>query len=144
MTSHMGGASQRAAAPRSGGGGAAAGWMVFAAVMMIFVGVTTILQGIAAIAKDDVFVATRDYVYQLNLTGWGWVHLILGIIFVLAGLALFQGSTWARYVGVALATLGMVANFMWLPYYPFWALLLIAVDIVVIWALCAAPHLPES
>ncbi|MFG2331503.1 hypothetical protein ACGFMM_17950 [Streptomyces sp. NPDC048604] len=121
----------------------AGGWVVFAAVLMIFVGFMTLFQGIAAIAKDDVFVSTRNYVYQFSLTGWGWVHLILGIVMVLAGFALFKGALWARMVGVALAGLGMIANFMWLPYYPFWALLLIAIDVIVIWALCAAPRYRE-
>ncbi|WP_406059638.1 hypothetical protein OG462_20830 [Streptomyces sp. NBC_01077] len=128
----------------SHGGTAAGGWVVFAAVMMIFVGAMTLFQGIAGIAKDDVFVTTRNYVYQFSLTGWGWVHLILGIIMVLAGIALFKGALWARFIGVALAALGMIANFMWLPYYPFWAMLLIAIDVIVIWALCAAPRLPQS
>ncbi|KQX09351.1 hypothetical protein ASC82_25825 [Streptomyces sp. Root431] len=128
----------------SQGGMAVGGWVVFAAVLMIFVGLMTLFQGIAAIAKDDVFVTTRNYVYQFSLSGWGWVHLILGIIMVLAGLALFKGALWARFVGVALAGLGMIANFMWLPYYPFWAMLLIAIDVIVIWALCAAPRLPQS
>ncbi|MFD8971575.1 hypothetical protein [Streptomyces sp. NPDC059593] len=133
-----------AAHSHSHGGIAVGGWVMFAAVMMIFVGLMTLLQGITAIAKDDVFVTTRNYVYQFSLTGWGWVHLILGIIMVFAGVALFRGALWARFLGVALAGLGMVANFMWLPYYPFWGMLLIAIDVVVIWALCAAPRLPES
>ncbi|GAA2921475.1 MULTISPECIES: hypothetical protein [Streptomycetaceae] len=116
------------------------GWTVFAAVLMIFGGAMAILEGIAAIAKDDVFVATRNYVFQFNLTGWGWVHLILGIVILLAGCALFTGALWARAVGVLLAGLGLVAHFLWLPYYPFWSLVLIAVNIIVIWALCAGPQ----
>ncbi|MDQ0847549.1 hypothetical protein [Streptomyces sp. V1I6] len=115
------------------------GWLVFAAVMMIFGGVMAILAGIAAIANDDVFVSTRNYVFEFDLTGWGWVHLILGIVIVLAGLALFQGATWARVIGVLLAGLGMIANFLWLPYAPVWSIVLIAIDAFVIWALCAAP-----
>ncbi|WP_370416386.1 hypothetical protein [Streptomyces fradiae] len=116
------------------------GWLVFAAVIMIFSGIMTLLGGISAIAKDDVFVATRDYVYQFSLTGWGWVHLILGILIALTGAALFSGATWARVVGVALAGLSMIANFMWLPYTPWWALLIIAIDALVIWGLCVAPR----
>ncbi|MFD4031078.1 hypothetical protein ACFWVP_11200 [Streptomyces sp. NPDC058637] len=118
----------------------ASGWTVFAAVLMIFGGAMAILEGIAAIAKDDVFVATRNYVFQFNLTGWGWIHLILGIVILLAGCALFTGALWARAVGVVLAGLGVVAHFLWLPYYPFWSLVLIAINIIVIWALCAGPQ----
>ncbi|MEU1349129.1 hypothetical protein ACFYPA_21840 [Streptomyces sp. NPDC005775] len=113
------------------------GWTAFAAVLMIFGGAMAILQGISAIAKDDVFVTTRNYVFQFNLTGWGWIHLILGIVIVLAGCALFTGAFWARAVGVVLAGLGALANFAWLPHYPLWSIVLIALDIFIIWALCA-------
>ncbi|WP_327174406.1 hypothetical protein OG599_03265 [Streptomyces sp. NBC_01335] len=113
------------------------GWTAFAGVLMIFGGAMAIFEGIAAIAKDDVFVTTRNYIFQWDLTGWGWVHLILGIVIVLAGCALFTGALWARLVGVVLAGLGALANFLWLPYYPFWSIILIAINIFVIWALCA-------
>ncbi|MDH6108258.1 hypothetical protein P3T36_004277 [Kitasatospora sp. MAP12-15] len=115
----------------------ATGWTVFAAAMMIFGGTMTIFEGIAAIAKDDLVVVTRHYSYSFNTTGWGWVHLALGVILVVAGMALFGGAAWARVVGVVVAGLAMLANFLWLPYYPFWAIVLIAIDIFVIWALCA-------
>lgn len=115
------------------------GWTAFAAILMIFGGAMAILQGISAIAEDDVFVATRNYVFQFNLTGWGWIHLILGIVIVLAGCALFTGAFWARAVGVVLAGLGALANFAWLPHYPLWSIVLIALDIFIIWALCAGP-----
>ncbi|MFH8758332.1 DUF7144 family membrane protein [Streptomyces atroolivaceus] len=116
---------------------AASGWTVFAAVMMIFGGAMAVLEGIAAIAKDDLFVTTDNYVFQFSLTGWGWVHLILGIVVVLAGCALFSGALWARAVGVLLAGLLAVANFLWLPYYPFWSIVLIAINVFIIWALCS-------
>ncbi|MFD7867462.1 hypothetical protein [Streptomyces sp. NPDC057682] len=115
------------------------GWTVLAAVLMIFGGAMALLQGISAIAKDDVFVATRNYVFQFNLTGWGWIHLVLGIVIVLAGCALFTGAVWARVTGIVLAGLGALANFLWLPYYPLWSLVLIALDVFIIWALCADP-----
>ncbi|MEW2631273.1 hypothetical protein AB0903_06355 [Streptomyces sp. NPDC048389] len=120
--------------------GSATGWMMFAAVLMVLGGALTLLQGIAAIAEDDVFVATDDYIFRFNLTGWGWVHLILGIVILLAGVALFSGAVWARVVGVALVGLGLIANFLWLPYHPFWSIVLIAIDVFVIWALCTAPR----
>ncbi|MCX4450473.1 hypothetical protein ACIOEZ_24005 [Streptomyces sp. NPDC087866] len=112
------------------------GWTAFAAILMIFGGAMAIFQGISAIAKDDVFVATRNYIFQFNLTGWGWIHLILGIVIVLAGCALFTGALWARVVGVILAGLGALANFAWLPHYPLWSIVLIAIDVFIIWALC--------
>jgi hypothetical protein len=117
----------------------ASGWTAFAAILMIFGGAMAIFEGISAIAKDGLFVATRNYSYSFSLTGWGWVHLILGILVVLAGVSLFSGALWARVVGVGLAGLSMLANFVWLPRYPLWALVLIAIDIFVIWALCSRP-----
>ncbi|MEU4586955.1 hypothetical protein AB0F92_33660 [Kitasatospora aureofaciens] len=112
------------------------GWTVFAAIMLIAGGIMAIFEGIAGIAKDSLIVVTRQYVYSMNTTGWGWIHLILGVVLVLAGVALFSGAVWARAVGVVVAGLGMIANFLWLPYYPFWAVVLIALDVFVIWALC--------
>ncbi|MFI6847921.1 hypothetical protein [Kitasatospora sp. NPDC050467] len=113
------------------------GWIVLAAVLMIFGGAMAIFEGIAAIAKDDLFVRTANYTFRFSLTSWGWIHLILGIVILLAGCALFTGAVWARAVGVVLAGLILIANFLWLPYYPFWAIVLIAVNIFIIWALCA-------
>ncbi|CAL9485643.1 MULTISPECIES: DUF7144 family membrane protein [unclassified Streptomyces] len=115
----------------------AAGWTVAAAVLMLFGGVMAVFEGIAAIAQDDVFVATRNFTYEFSLTGWGWVHLILGALVAAAGLALLRGAAWARAVGVALAGLSMIAHFVWLPYQPVWSIVLIVIDGFVIWALCA-------
>ncbi len=107
--------------------------------MMIFGGVMAIFEGISAIAKDNIFISTRNYSYAFNLTGWGWIHLILGVLVLLAGFSLLRGALWARLVGIALAGLSMIANFVWLPRYPFWALVVIAIDVFVIWALATHP-----
>ncbi|MGW0754740.1 DUF7144 family membrane protein [Streptomyces sp. NPDC002587] len=117
------------------------GTTVVAASFMIFGGAMAIFEGIAAIAKDDVFLATRHYVFEFSLAGWGWVHLILGIVIVLAGCAVLSGALWARYFGVFVAGLGAIANFLWIPYYPLWALVLVAVNLFVVWALCHGMHL---
>ncbi|GAA4132126.1 hypothetical protein GCM10022285_22250 [Streptomyces tunisiensis] len=108
-----------------------------AAFLMVFGGVMAVFEGIAAIARDDVFVTTPNFTYSFSLTGWGWVHLILGALVVAAGLALFKGATWARAVGVGLAGLSMIAHFVWLPYQPVWSIVLIVIDGFIIWALCA-------
>ncbi|MFI9045552.1 hypothetical protein [Streptomyces sp. NPDC053427] len=130
---------------RTGGSSAAAGWTVFAAVLMVFGGIMAIFEGISAIATDKVFVAAPHYAYQFNLTSWGWIHLILGIIVACAGVALFTGATWARVVGVIVAGVSMVANFIWLPYFPLWAIVMIAIDAFVIWALCtSSPGIVED
>ncbi|MFH8888014.1 DUF7144 family membrane protein [Streptomyces sp. NPDC054904] len=116
------------------------GTTVFAAALMIFGGAMAIFEGIAAIAHDGLFLTTRHYVFEFSLAGWGWIHLILGIILLLAGCAVLSGAVWARYFGVAIAGLGAIANFLWLPYYPLWALVLIAVNLFIIWALCTGMH----
>ncbi|AUY48238.1 hypothetical protein [Streptomyces sp. CB01881] len=118
----------------------ATGWTTFAACLMIFGGAMAVLEGIGAIVNDERYVITGNYVYKFNVTGWGWLHLILGLLIVVAGFMLFTGAMWARILGVVAAGLNMIVNFLWLPYYPFWAIVLIAIDIFVIWALTAGTH----
>jgi hypothetical protein len=115
--------------------GWAIGGITFAGVMMIVVGVFQSIAGLAAIIEDEFFVVTANYVFEGDVTMWGWIHLILGIVMVLAGFALFAGATWARVVGIAFAVLVAVANFFFIPYYPFWSILIIALAVWVIWAL---------
>ncbi|MBT2541631.1 hypothetical protein J7E99_13165 [Streptomyces sp. ISL-44] len=117
------------------------GTTVLAGSLMIFGGAMALFEGIAALAKDDLFVTTRHYVFEFSLTGWGWVHLILGIVLIIAGCAVLgSGALWARFFGVAVAGLGAIANFLWIPYYPWWALVLVAVNLFVVWALCTGMH----
>jgi hypothetical protein len=120
--------------------GMAMGFTFFAAVMMIVLGAIDALQGLAAIIKQHYYVVAPNYAYKLSVSGWGWLHLILGILVVLAGFGLLSGALWARIVGVVLAVLVIFTNFMWLPYYPVWSILVIAVSVIVIWALTAHGH----
>ena len=120
-----------------GRSGVAVGFTYFAAIMMMLSGGFEILQGLSAIIKKNLYVVNKDYIYKINVNGWGWIHLILGVIVLLAGIALLGGALWARIVGIAMATLIAIANFLWLPYYPVWAIVLIALNVVVIWALAA-------
>ncbi|MFJ9949744.1 hypothetical protein [Kitasatospora sp. NPDC091207] len=114
----------------------AGGLTVFAAVMLLIGGTLSIFRGIMGIAEDDVFVHTANYVFKFDLTSWGWIHLVLGVIAVGVGIGLLRISFWARLLGVALAGLLIVANFLSMPYYPFWSLTVIAICGFVIWALC--------
>lgn len=114
----------------------ATGLVAFAAVILIVSGIMDVLRGIMAIAKDNVYVSTPDYVFQFNLSSWGWIHLVLGALAVLVGLGLFRAALWARVAGVVLAGLLMVASFLSLPYYPVWSVVLIALYAFIIWALC--------
>ena len=106
-----------------------------AAVLMIMSGAWNILEGIAAIARGSFFVVLPTYAYNLSVTGWGWFHLILGIVVLLAGIALFWDKFWARATGVVLAALSAIVNFLFIPYQPVWSIVIIALDLAVIWAL---------
>src|SRR5512132_862096 len=117
--------------------GWAVGLILFAAIMMIMVGVFQALQGLIAILENEFYVATRNYIFQFDATTWGWIHLIVGVIVAFAGWGLLSGRTWARVVAITLAVLSAIANFLFIPYYPFWSLLIIAVDVFVIWAIAA-------
>jgi len=116
------------------------GWglVVFAGVMMILLGCFHAVAGLTAILKDKFFVFTPgNYLISADVTTWGWIHLIAGVVVALAGVFVFSGAVWARAVGILLAVLSAIANFLFLPYYPFWSLLMIALDIFVIWALAS-------
>ncbi|MET9897002.1 hypothetical protein [Streptomyces sp. NPDC006446] len=117
---------------------AAGGLMIFASVMLFVSGVLDILRGVMAIAEDDVFVTSPNYVFKFDLTSWGWIHLALGAVAVVVSLGLFTAATWARVIGVGIAALLIIANFLSIPYYPVWSLTLIALYGFVIWALCVA------
>ena len=126
---------------RAARGGETSGWAVgfvlFAAIMMIMVGVFDALQGLIGIFQNEFYVATRNYLFKLDATTWGLIHLILGVLIAFAGWGLLSGRTWARVVGITLAVISAITNFLWIPYYPFWAILIIALDVFVIWALAA-------
>lgn len=115
--------------------GLAAGTSVGAAIIMTLIGALQLLQGIAAVAEDEVFVTGQEYLFTFDLTTWGWVHIVVGVVMVIVGIALISGATWARVSAMVIAALSILVNFMWLPYYPGWALAIIALDVVVIWAI---------
>ncbi len=115
--------------------GVAVGFTMFAAFMMILVGSFHIIAGIAGIIEDQFYVTTENYFLEFDATTWGWIHLVAGVIVLLAGIALFSGAVWARTVGVILATISAIANFAFIPHYPVWSIAVIAIDIFIIWAL---------
>jgi hypothetical protein len=93
------------------------------------------IAGLVALVRDSFYVVAPNYVFEFDVTSWGWIHLIAGIVVVLAGFGVLSGQTWARVVGITLAVLSAIANFGFIPYYPVWSLLIIALDVFVIWAL---------
>jgi hypothetical protein len=115
----------------------AVGFAAFAGAIMLMIGVFQAFAGLAAIFENEFFVVSQNYAYEIDVTGWGWIHLIIGIVVAFAGLAVFSGAPWARAVGITLALLSAIANFFFIPYYPVWAVLIIALNVIVIWALAS-------
>lgn len=112
------------------------GLVLFASILLLVVGCFNLIQGIAGVANSHVFVANAHYVFG-NLRTWGWVTLILGCLQLLAAAGVLAGNQLARWFGVAVLGLNAIAQMFYLPSYPFWALTIIAVDIVALWGLCA-------
>ena len=117
--------------------GWAVGFILFAAIMMIMSGIFQAIAGLVAIFENEFYVATREYLFQFDATSWGWIHLLVGLLVAFAGWGLLSGRTWARVVAITLAVLSAIANFLFIPYYPFWSLLIITLDVFVIWAVSA-------
>lgn len=119
--------------------GWAVGWTYFAGFMMIMLGIWHAIAGLSAILKKSIYTTGGQlgdgYFLKFDVSTWGWIHLILGIVIVLAGFWLFTGAVWARTIGVILAILSALAGFGWLPYYPVWGILIVAIAVAVIWAL---------
>jgi hypothetical protein len=113
----------------------AAGFAITAAVIMIMAGVFQALEGLAAVINDNFYVRVGNYAYNVDITAWGWIHLILGIVVAVVGGFILRGDAWARAGGMIIAVLAAVANFLFIPYYPFWSILIIALYVTVIWAL---------
>jgi hypothetical protein len=113
------------------------GWITFAGVMLIIGGSLGLIFGIIAAVNDNWVVFANRGAVSLDLSTWGWVHIIVGAIVLLAGFGVFTGNILARIIGVAVAIVSLIANFLWLPVYPVWAIIIITIDVLVIWALTA-------
>jgi hypothetical protein len=117
----------------------AIGGSIFAGTVMVTVGIFQFIEGLVAVINGNKFyVHSTNYVFEFNAGAWGWIHLILGVIVAVAGVFIFTGNVLARSVGIAVAGLSALANFLWLPYFPLWAIIVIAIDILVIWSLASA------
>ncbi|WP_406280942.1 hypothetical protein OH799_15690 [Nocardia sp. NBC_00881] len=108
---------------------------IFAGVLILVAGVLHLLTAIAAIAGRDIFVVTEDQVFLVDVTAWGWVHLVIAVLFVGAGAGIVTGKTWGYLAGIVMAAISILDNFLFASIYPFWALVMIAIDVLVIWAL---------
>jgi hypothetical protein len=117
--------------------GLAVGVTITAAIILILAGIFDAMQGVVGLATNEFYVTTQKWIFQFDVTTWGWIHIVVGLIAVLAGIGLFSGAVWARTLGVIIAAVSIIGNFLWLPYYPVWAVLIIVFDLFVIWALTA-------
>ena len=115
----------------------AVGWAGFAGVMLIMIGVFDVIQGLVALFNDEFYVVGQEWVFEFDITAWGWIQLILGVILIASGIGLFSGNVAARTIGVIIAGLAAIVNFAWLPYYPVWSIIVIAICVAIIWALTA-------
>jgi len=114
---------------------AAVGWTIFASILLIMIGVFQAISGLVAIVNDTFSVVGEVWIFQFDISTWGWIHLLIGLVLALAGFFLFRGAMWARVVGIVVASIAAIANFAWLPWYPLWSIIIITVSVFVIWAL---------
>ena len=115
----------------------AVGWAGFAGVMLIMIGVFDVIQGLVALFNDEFYVVGQEWVFEFDITAWGWIHLIVGVILIASGIGIFSGNVAARTVGVVVTGIAAIANFAWLPYFPVWSIIIIAICIAIIWSLTA-------
>lgn len=117
--------------------GAVVTFTALAGTLMVLGGLWSIIVGIAALSSSHVYVHSpaSGYTYAWSLHGWGWAEVILGIVVFAAGVCVFLGMAWARYVGAVLAVISAIGNFMFIPFTPLWSIIMIVLDAFIIWAL---------
>ena len=126
-------------AKSSGSQGLATGAIFSAGVLLLLAGLWQAFVGLVALLKDTdtVLIVGQKWVFSFDVTAWGWIHVFIGAALFLAGIFVLRGSLWAAIVGIGIAGLSAFANFLWLPYYPIWSILIITLDVIIIWALAA-------
>ena len=112
------------------------GWVLFAGIMIMMVGVLNIIWGIAAIDRSSFFVQDAKYVFS-DLRTWGWIILVLGALQLAAAFSVWAGGSFGRWFGIATATVNAIAALLSIPAYPFWSLAIFAIDVLVIYGLAA-------
>lgn len=112
-----------------------AGGVFTAGVLLLLSGGWQVLIAISALANDQLYVIGGQYIWKFDLTIWGWIQLLIGVALIVVGIFVLRGAGWAAVVAAVLATVSALLNFMWLPYQPVWAALVIALDVFIIWAL---------
>lgn len=113
----------------------AVGYAMFASVLLLMAGIFQFVAGLVAVVEDDFYVVGTKWVFEFDVTTWGWIHMLIGLVLFLSGIGILSGNVLARTVGVIVAGVAAVANFLWLPYYPVWSIIMIFLAVAVIWAL---------
>lgn len=119
------------------------GWLSFAGLLILLLGVFNVVEGIFAIANDRYAAyatSSAGQLYLFNLHGWGWLHLILGLVLIAVGAGIMGGHEWARGAGIGLAGATALIQMLYLPVYPFWSLINIGLCVLVIYALVVPPR----
>jgi hypothetical protein len=111
------------------------GFILFAGVMMLMMAAFSFFQGLAAVIRSDFYVVVPNYAFQVDTTVWGWTQIVLSLIVGAAGVFLFFGKLWARIIAIIVALVSAVVNFLSIPYYPVWSVLIVVLNILVIWAI---------
>jgi hypothetical protein len=112
------------------------GFVLFGGIMLVMMGSIEVIQGFVALFKDDYYMVTRSgLVLSWDYSTWGWTHLIIGLIAVGTGIGVLLGQMWARVLGIIIAVISALANLAFIAAYPIWATIVIATDVLVIYAL---------
>lgn len=112
-----------------------AGWVYFAGFMMVIAGIFQMIAGLAALLNDKYYLVRGEDLVVFDFTTWGWIHLVLGLVVMMAGTAVVSGHLWGRVVAVFLAALSIIVNFVFLSAYPIWSVIVIVVDVLIIYSL---------
>ena len=111
------------------------GWVFFAASLLVLIGAMQLVQGLGALFNPDFFIATENNVFVFNLTTWGWIHVLLGVVALAAGIGTMAGAGWARIVAVVITVLVMLGSIAYITTFPLWATFVLVVGGFVIYAL---------
>ena len=111
------------------------GWVYFASALMIISAFFQLFFGFAALVQPDFYAVAGGQLFLLDLTSWGWIHTIWGLVLLTAGISLASGGAWGRVIGVLVVTVALIGNFIFLPVQPWWSIIAIAVDMLILYAL---------
>ena len=113
------------------------GYTVFAVAVILVLGLWQFLAGLTAVVRAGLYVAPSGYTFSFRVAGWGWVLVLLGVLSAGAGVGVLLGRSWGDKAAIVLASLSMIVNFLLVPFYPIWSLVIIVLDLTFIWALTA-------